>query len=76
MEPHSDHSGNWLNSHFPSLKKKKIIYVERETKRERENVGEGKGQRERETESIPSGLRAVSAEPDVGLKLMNRETVT
>ena len=35
----------------------------------------GKGQREREREN-PSRLRAVSAEPDAGLNLRNRELMT
>ena len=35
----------------------------------------GEGQRERR-EKIPSKLLTVSAEPDVGLKLMNREMTT
>ena len=36
----------------------------------------GEGQREREKERIPSRLRTISPEPDAGLKLTNRETVT
>ena len=36
----------------------------------------GEGQRERERERIPSRLRTVSAEPDAGLELTNREIVT
>ena len=34
------------------------------------------GQRKRGRERIPSGILAVSAEPDVGLGPMNRENVT
>ena len=37
---------------------------------------QGEGQRERERERIPSRLHTVSAEPDAGLELMNRESVT
>ena len=36
----------------------------------------GEGQRERKRERIPSRLRAVSTEPDVGLDPMNREIKT
>ena len=36
----------------------------------------GGGQRERERERIPSRIRAVSTEPDVGLKPTNREILT
>ena len=36
----------------------------------------GEGQREREKERIPSRLHIVSAEPDVGLELMNHEIMT
>ena len=43
----------------------KFIYFESEQA--------GKGQTERGTETIPSGLCAVSAEPDAGLDPMNRE---
>ena len=44
----------------------------RERERERE---QGRG-RERRRETIPGRLHAVSAEPDMGLKLTNREIVT
>ena len=45
--------------------------------RERERVS-GEGQREGETQNpkLGSRLRAVSTEPDVGLKLRNREIMT
>ena len=36
----------------------------------------GGAEREREKERIPSGLRTVSIEPNVGLKLMNCEIMT
>ena len=36
----------------------------------------GEGQRERERESIPSRLRTVGVEPDVGLDPANREVTT
>ena len=36
----------------------------------------GEGQRERERERIPSRLCSVSAEPDAGLELTNREIMT
>ena len=42
--------------------------------RERARVGEG--QKERERERIPSRLYAVSAKPNVGLELTNREIMT
>ena len=37
---------------------------------------EWEGQREREKERIPSRLRTVSTEPDVGLELTDRESMT
>ena len=36
----------------------------------------GVGQREKERERIPSRLCAISAEPDAGLELTNREVIT
>ena len=36
----------------------------------------GEGHREKEGERIPSRLCTISAEPDTGLELMNREIVT
>ena len=36
----------------------------------------GEGQKEKGRERIPSRLRTVSAEPDVGLKHMNCEIMT
>ena len=42
---------------------------------ERETAQVGEGQRERGTED-PKGLCADSSEPDVGLELMNCETMT
>ena len=50
----------------------KFIYFERDR-------ASGRGaerERERERERIPGRLRAVSAEPDVGLELMNWEIRT
>ena len=45
--------------------------------RERESMGRGEAEREGDTESeAGSRLRAVSAEPDAGLELMNREIMT
>ena len=45
--------------------------------RERDRVQVGEGQEERETDcEVGSRLRAVSTEPDTGLKLTNREIVT
>ena len=45
--------------------------------RERDRARAGEGQTEGDTESeAGSGLRAVSAEPDAGLELTNREIVT
>ena len=49
-----------------------FIYFERE----RMHVHEQGRDRERERERIPSRLRAVSAEPDVGLELTNHEIMT
>ena len=48
----------------------KFIYFEIE----RDRVGGG--QRERVRDRIPSRLPTVSAQPDVGLKPMNREIMT
>ena len=49
----------------------------RERERERQSAGRGETEREADTESeAGSRLRAVSAEPDAGLELMNREIVT
>ena len=48
-----------------------FIYFERE----RECVDRGGAERERETEN-PTQARAVSTEPDVGLKLTDREIIT
>ena len=47
-----------------------FIYVERESLHKQE------GGRERRRERIPSRLRAVSTEPNVGLDLMNREVMS
>ena len=48
-----------------------------ERERETEHEWGGGAQRERETESeAGSRLRAVSTEPDVGLELTDRETMT
>ena len=45
--------------------------------RERDSAWAGEGQRERETESkAGSRIWAVSAEPDAGLDLTNREIMT
>ena len=52
------------------MKKKKKVYLFILRKEGRE------GQRERERERIPTRLCTASSEPDVGLKRMNRETVT
>ena len=44
---------------------------------ERQSTSGGEAEREGDTESeAGSRLRAVSTEPDVGLKLMNREVMT
>ena len=52
-------------------------FWERDTERERERLWAGKGQRERETESEEGSWPwAVSTEPDMGLKLMDREIMT
>ena len=42
----------------------------------RENVGAQAGEGQGERERIPSRLRAISTEPDVGLNLTSREIVT
>ena len=47
-----------------------VIYFERERKRA------GEGQRARETERIPSRLRTISTEPNMGLELTNHEFTT
>ena len=44
--------------------------------RERETACVGGAEREGERERIPSSLRIVSTEPDVGLHLMNLEIMT
>ena len=49
-----------------------LLFIDFERARERA----GEGQRERERARIPSGLRAVSAEPHAGLELTNREITT
>ena len=55
------------------------MFILREREREREftclQAGRGRG-REGERERIPSRLHAVSTEPDVGLKPLNREIMT
>ena len=44
---------------------------------QRESMNGGGAEREGDTESkAGSGLRAVSTEPNAGLELMNRETLT
>ena len=54
----------------------KVGQEQRERERERERVhAHGRG-RERGRERIPSRLRAVSAEPDTGLELVNCEIMT
>ena len=54
-----------------------MFIFERERKRERQSVSWGGAEREGDTESkAGSRLRAVSAEPGVGLELTNREIVT
>ena len=51
-----------------------IYFWERETETERVGVG---AEREEDTESkVGSRLRAVSTEPNAGLKLMNRKIIT
>ena len=52
-----------------------MFISEREKERESTSALAGLGQRERETRS-KVGFRAVSVEPDVGLKLMNHEIMT
>ena len=47
-----------------------VYFILRETENE-----QGRGT-ERGRERIPSRLRAVSTEPDMGLELMNHETMT
>ena len=51
------------------------LLILREREREEESAGRGGG-REREREKIPSKLCTVSAEPIVGLELMNGEIMT
>ena len=53
----------------------KYVFILRERKRESVHVRAGEGQKERK-QRIPSGLRAVSTEPDEGLKLTNCEIMT
>ena len=59
----------WKTSSL-SLFFKVYVFILKERERERE------GQRERERERISRWLCTVSMEPDVGLKLRNRETMT
>ena len=40
------------------------------------SMAEAERERERERKRIPSRLHAVSADPDVGLNLINREIMT
>ena len=54
----------------------KVIYFERGRGREKASASRGGAEREGEREKIPSRLRAVSAEPDMGLEPMNREIMT
>ena len=51
-----------------------FLFIHLFQERERERVQAGRG-RERGRERIPSRLRAVSTEPDVGLELTKREIV-
>ena len=55
--------------------KLKIFFFEFIFEREREQAQVGEGQIERR-QRIPSRVCAVSAEPDVGLELMNHEIMT
>ena len=49
----------------------------REREREKQSVSEGRAEREGDTESeAGSRLQAVSTEPDAGLELTNRESMT
>ena len=50
----------------------KFIYSEKE----RERVSTSRGGPERRRDRIPSRLRTISAEPDVGLELTNCEITT
>ena len=59
----------WKNLFFLSL-----FFILREQERERERAEEG--QTERGRERIPSRFHVASAEPDVGLELMNCEIMT
>ena len=43
---------------------------------ERDSISRGGAERERERERIPGRLHAVSADPDTGLALRNREIMT
>ena len=52
------------------------LFILRDRERERDHTPAGEGQREREREKIPSRLRAVSTEPDAGLKLTKCEIMT
>ena len=52
------------------------LFILRERGRESTSRGGAERERERERERIPSRLHAISAEPNVGLKLMNREIMT
>ena len=49
---------------------------EREKERERVKERESERERERERENTPSRLHTVSAEPNMGLELMNHEIMT
>ena len=72
----------WVNVsvilYFCLFKKPDIFFFKFIFERERERVCArvGEGPRERGRERIPSRLWAVSAEPDAGLKLTNREIMT
>ena len=58
------------------FKKCICLFRERERERDWERQGEQGRGRERGRERITSRLCAVSMEPDVGLKLKNREIMT
>ena len=67
--------GNSAPSFFSFLFFLKFIYLFlRERERERESTSGGGTERRRDR--ITSRLRTISAEPDVGLELMNHELVT
>ena len=55
------------------FKKFLFIYL---TERERDRMSRRRAERKGERDSIPSRLRAVSAEPDMGLELTNQEIMT